>query len=603
MGVLGLKLRLWIISVLSVGAILLLISGLVLQQTWLVGVVALALLGEALFWRWKFFSSGLRSQMGKWLSLYSKADAVSEKILIQEIQSLLGERTKSHTSAGTQQCESLIALVQLRRLFFHPASSPKDLLEEAFLLRKKSTESPTEIKQVSFEEVSNAATSVANLFWKVLFLAKEDSSRASTPAKKLLEAVLGQKFEVDSISSQVENLTDLMQRHGGIPFLILNLVTRGNYESARALGKKLLTSEPFLDEEMRASLYWVAELQWFVKNSISVSDFETTIRHLYHLCFSNPERAGFLEVDSQFFSQFETVNELAKEGFVFKEDLVDRILSLWGEYSGFFNGAFKEILQILTRQKSKIYQDQITWMTFWEKEKESFEREYLFIVEGNLCYIQKDFKNAVTFYQRALEINPHLRAGLFNLLFCYAQQGDKSRHTQLVNEILENQSLFPFSLSVIGNSYLLLGDLDGAEEFYSQLRLVEGWRNKTEYYQSTFCLEHGLIHLAVELAQKAYLQNPSDISVSYHLCQCLSAVGEKAQALEILKKLEGVGPQWLHYYRFTLERDSGRMGEAHQTLVQIPIEYFDDPDELEAAVDFARHSSDLGLLRRLKSKK
>jgi hypothetical protein len=44
------------------------------------------------------------------------------------------------------------------------------------------------------------------------------------------------------------------------------------------------------------------------------------------------------------------------------------------------------------------------------------------------------------------------------------------------------------------------------------------------------------------------------------------------------------------------------LGDAHQTLLQIPTEYFDDPDELEAALDFAKNSSDLNLLRRLKSR-
>ena len=580
-----------------------LIAGLVFDKIVLVGAVALALLVEALFWRWKFLSSGLRSQMSKLLSLYSKADASSEKLLLQEIQALLNQRKTEPAGADPSQWESLIALVQLRRLFFHPATSRKEGLEELFLIRKSSAENPFELKDISFREISDASTSVSNLLWKVLFLAKDDSNRASTPARKLLEAVLGKSFESKTSSSQIEKLTDCMQRHGGIPFLVLNLVERGNYSTAREIGKKVLMNEAILEEEVRATLYWLGELNWFVKKSIPVQDFETTIRHLYHLCFSNPERAGFLEIDSQFFSQFETVNELAKEGFVFKEDLVDKVLLLWQEYEGLFDRVFKDSLQVLTQQKSKIYQDYGTWLAFWEKEREHFEKEHLFLVEGNLCYIQGDYKNASIFYQRALEFSPHLRAALFNLLFCYAQLKDGLRHRQLVDEILENQSLFPVSLSVIGNSFLLLGDLKQAESFYQELRAVEGWKNKTDYYQSTFCLQHSLFELAVRFAERAYTTNPDDISVSYQLCLCLSAIGEKKRALEILRKHQGTGPQWLNYYRFTLERDSGQIGEAHQTLAEIPLEYFEDPDELEAAVDFARHSSDLSLLRRLKSVK
>jgi hypothetical protein len=59
---------------------------------------------------------------------------------------------------------------------------------------------------------------------------------------------------------------------------------------------------------------------------------------------------------------------------------------------------------------------------------------------------------------------------------------------------------------------------------------------------------------------------------------------------------------WFWIIVLALERDAGRLGDAYQTLLQIPAEYFDDPEELEAALDFAKCSSDLNLLRRLKSR-
>lgn len=118
---------------------------------------------------------------------------------------------------------------------------------------------------------------------------------------------------------------------------MLNLISRGQWEWAKPLGQRLLTSDLSIDEETRACLYWMSEIQWFTRCSITVPDFESTIRHLYHLCFVNPERVGFLEIDSQFFSQFETVNELAREGFLFKETLVDRVLHLWDEQAFFFD--------------------------------------------------------------------------------------------------------------------------------------------------------------------------------------------------------------------------------------------------------------------------
>ena len=155
---------------------------------------------------------------------------------------------------------------------------------------------------------------------------------------------------------------------------------------------------------------------------------------------------------------------------------------------------------------------------------------------------------------------------------------------------------------MIGNSFLLLDRDEEAQKFYDELRAFEGWGKKVDYYQATFCFENGLFEKALRFAKKAHEIIPQDMSVSFHLSQCLNAVGEKNAALEILKKIGHAGPQWLRYYQFTLERDAGRLGDAYQTLLQIPTEYFDDPDELEAALDFAKHSSDLNLLRRLKAR-
>jgi hypothetical protein len=60
------------------------------------------------------------------------------------------------------------------------------------------------------------------------------------------------------------------------------------------------------------------------------------------------------------------------------------------------------------------------------------------------------------------------------------------------------------------------------------------------------------------------------------------------------------GSEWIEYYRFTLEREAGRDEQARTTLRRIPREYFEDPQELEEALKFARQQQDLGLLRHLK---
>jgi tetratricopeptide (TPR) repeat protein len=151
----------------------------------------------------------------------------------------------------------------------------------------------------------------------------------------------------------------------------------------------------------------------------------------------------------------------------------------------------------------------------------------------------------------------------------------------------------------VGDSYLLLGDRAKADAYYAELAKVPGWASKIDYYRSTFCFENGLFERALEYARRAHERNPTDASIRYHLSLCYNAVGEKDRALDMVKKMDGA-PQWVHYYRFTLERDSGHVAQASETLMSIPSDYFQDPEEFEAAVEFARANRNLALLRHLK---
>src|SRR5690606_15594973 len=105
----------------------------------------------------------------------------------------------------------------------------------------------------------------------------------------------------------VEHLIDAMQRDSGVPYLILNLLRRGEIAHARALAQTLLHEETQVDDELKSSLYWIAEVHGFTRERASLGDIESSLRYLYHVCFTDPERAGFLEIDSRYFSQFTMV--------------------------------------------------------------------------------------------------------------------------------------------------------------------------------------------------------------------------------------------------------------------------------------------------------
>lgn len=541
------------------------------------------------------------SKQPRWLvqglSLYKTNNISADKVLLNHLSQIQKGALAPQESRLLEEFRVVVELRALQRLdresVEKETSFSMQVLQRAFLIRDSNWEGgPIHSEEINFDEITQAAQTVSGLLWQNHCLAQDHQHPLQSEAKSLLENLSG---------GPIEEVIEAMQKEGGIPFLLLNCVARKNWSLAKAIGVQLLSKEIFLEEESRVCLYWIAEILWFSKNQVRVSDFESTIRYLYHLCFINPERAGFLEIDSQFFSQFETVSELAQEGLLFKETLIDRILRQWEQHGKVFNTIFVEVMQLLTQQKNKIYQDLAIWQKWWEREKPDFEKAVLFCVEGNLHYSAGRFKEALGFYDRAMSWDAHLRPALLNRAFCFAQLKDYEGHRQSVEDLLSRHSLFPSNKIAAAHSYLLMDQKDEAQILFTELaHEVDGWEKKAEYYQSIFCLEHGLIEPALHFAKLAYEKAPEDQRYGFHLSRCLKEAGKTEEALNIVRALSLTGPEWLLFYRFTLERDAGLIKDAQQTLSALSDEFFEDPEELQEALEFAKNTQDLSLLRRLK---
>lgn len=543
------------------------------------------------------------------IRLFSRSDATAETLLHQKIADLRANSDLSESES--RWLERLKDLAELRGLLFGQPLHGKKALRQAFAYRPSSAMTPRQKNlfdsetNIGLQDILESATIVSDLYWKLYDTAAGSFPDLTELAQGLYHEIFGRPFHQQSWRAEATHLVNLIQNESGLPYLVLNLIHQGDIESCRSLTAHLLTEDRDIDEEVRSALYWVSELHWFTqKRKEPIADFDSTIRYLYHLCFTKPDRAGFLEIDSQFFSEFETVNELAKEGFLFKEMLFEKILSLWKQYEGCFDTYFQQILESMTQTKSKIYDDREHWEHFWAKEKINFSRDHLYVVEGNLFYASGHFEEARSCYTKAIKLNPELRPALLNLLFCHAQLNDWKSHKTIVDKILSQRSLSPSNLSVIGNSFLLLKDEESAEAYYQELKQIKGWERKTSYYKSTFCFEHGIHDLALKYAKAAYEESPNDASVRYHLSLCFNAVGEKLHALQMLEELEASPDlMWLNYYRFTLERDLRKHDAATKTLMNIPLDYFQEPEELSAALEFAKSQKDFVLLRHLKFRK
>jgi tetratricopeptide (TPR) repeat protein len=603
------KHKAWIILSLAVLISSTICAGIYLKHYFVVSVFSAWVTVEFLTWRlrgvWPF-SKRIKQpfrfkQLNSLITLYGKYDTVPEGVIAERIFHL--RLQNQITEEEARWLERLKDLMELRGLAYGKRASGKKGLRQDFIFfdktgSRQNREERTET--FSIQDITESAIHVAGLYWKLFEVATGNYPELTKSARRMIGEMFGLPSDDSIIRDFFVRLTDEIQRDSGLPFLVLNLLKLQYTRSAKQISEMLLQEQVELDEDVRSALYWVSEIYLFTRHEETViTDYASSIRYLYHVCFTNPERAAFLEIDGQFFSQFETVNELAREGFLFREALIEKTLMLWREHDVTFDEVFQSVMEAMTQKKSKIYDEREMWERFWKREKDGFSRDYLYVVEGNLSFAAKQYEDARVYYERAVKLNPEIRSARLNLLFCYARLDLEELHDLMAERLVSDRTFFPSALYAIGNSFLLLGNEEKADLYYSELKKQSGWELKTEYYKSTFCFENGLYEKALQFAKIAHELNPLDASISYHLSLCYQSVGETDRALELIKHIDDT-PEWLNYYRFTLERDSGRVEEASQTLLQIPHDYFQDSEELEAALDFARDRQDLVLLRHLR---
>ncbi len=536
------------------------------------------------------------------LTLCVPTDAKSEKLLQERLASVTLPEDSSNDDKLA--LERLKDLVELRTLFFGSTSDTRRALRAFFALGASPDDETLRrvAEYVQAPDAMNAAMRTAELYWKLLDTASGRFPALKNFSRQLFEQVAGFSFDETLGRVFVARRTDALQREGGVPFLVLRLLSLGKLDAARILARRILHEEIDLDEDLRSAIYWLVELTWFTQSAERLQSFDETVRFLYHLCFTNPDRAGFLEIDSRFYAQFEAVSETAREGFLFKEALVEGLIELWRGYEGIFDEVFVGVLESLTRVKSKIYRDRASWERYWKREAEGFSADYLSVVEANLLFANGHYEDAATLYEQALQATPSLRSALLNSVFCYARLGWTDAHARSIERCLLTPSIASAALLVAGNSHLLIGEREAAKFYHERLRATFGWERKADYAISIFCHENGLRAEALEFAETAHRLNPSDSAIAYHLSVCCSAVGQKDRALDLVNRMSTGGtPGWLNYYRFQLERDAGKDTEAAKTLLSIPMETL-EAEELEEAMAFARRQSDLILLRHLKGR-
>ncbi len=556
--------------------------------------------------RLRLVPSGRLARLASLLALFSRSDEASETLLAEKFEQL--EVHGDLSAYEARGLDRLRDLMNLRRLAFGKVQYGKARLRQGFVRRAPLDLLQSDSEENDFlhsvEDITESAVLVAELYWKLFDTCEGGIPELRNVGMQLYFHLFNQVFDAKIARARLLHLTDSIQRDKGVSSLVLGLLRQGAVAEGRQIGRYLLTEGVELEDPNRVSgLYWIAEILWFLHAwAHEKLTHETALRYLYHISFTQPDRGGMLEIDSPFYGEFETVNEMAREAFAYRETLMETVLELWKDFDGEFDPIFARVLETLAGREARVPDQRASWERVWSRAQGAFASDYLYVVEGNLSYWAGNWKEAAENYETALNLNPSIRPALMNLPFAYARMNKPKEHEHSVQKLLMHDKFYPSALCVAGNSYFLMGESEEADTYYEQLRGLPGWDSKVDYYKSTFCLQNGLHHQALRFALAAKQAMPTDASVVHHLSVCYDAVGEKGKALETLKALETHTASWLRFYRFTLERDLGNHLEAKETLARIPSDYFEDPEELEAALTFARVQQDIGLLRHLRTK-
>lgn len=546
------------------------------------------------------------------LEAMSPSDSFGEELLAERWSSLWkrynvqAQREDSLDPQESRSLRMLADLMTLRRVVFGRPENLKERIQAGMvwtlkarpLSRQLSDFSTTQAKWV---EVSSAASSLSHLYWNLYRCASGEAPVFSRVARKLYHEIFGELFHpVDSLK-RIEPLCDAIQSAAGAVFLVLNLLRRGALADAAQVAREVVVTEVLVDED-RSVLYWLASLLRFCREyEQNFLGHDETLRHLYHLTLIAPERAGFLEIDGPFWAEFGSVNEAAREGFQFKDDLIVNTLSLWKRFEGFFDDVFHEALDLLAGPVTRGVRGVDAWESYWIQKREQHGAQYLHLVEGNLSYVAGQYKAAAVSYQTALELEPDLRPAQVNLLYVLAKLGNRESFLRHVEVALKNTPPAT-GLLAVSNASLLLGDVELSDVYASQLSKRDDWKEKIYFYRALFCRDMGLDEFVLRFARNAVSDRPEHLPSRVLLAQTLVREGQFEEVLKLLDVELPADPDdslTIEILRFRALWKSGKTDEAGEILHRLPKDSVMSSEELKEFFEFAHASGDLVLLRRL----
>jgi len=179
------------------------------------------------------------------------------------------------------------------------------------------------------------------------------------------------------------------------------------------------------------------------------------------------------------------------------------------------------------------------WVRMMQGNKKNIDIRVLTSI-GN-CYRKlKLFEEGLSFFELALQKEPHNFYALFGLADCYRGLYKQNYSLEYWNRILEQDPRNKVILTRAGDAYRKLGELDKAVEYYQRALNIE-----FDIYAvlglAIIDKIQGHYEVAIESLDRLLQQDPKNHRLCLELADCRFNKGDKREAVEILEEFQRQG--------------------------------------------------------------
>ncbi len=179
------------------------------------------------------------------------------------------------------------------------------------------------------------------------------------------------------------------------------------------------------------------------------------------------------------------------------------------------------------------------WETMYELNPKEVDIRVLTTI-GNCHRKLKTFEQGLSYFKKALEIDPNNFFALFGTADCYRGMLEYKSSLVYWLKILESDPNNKIILTRAGDAYRVLHDLDNAELYYKRALQV----NFDTYAMLGLALlskERGDYEDAISRIEKLRLNDSKNHRFYIELSKCYLAMGNKEKAISILQQYQNLG--------------------------------------------------------------